>query len=92
MNKTPSKKSLLDAYQFSGFKTGKSAKGKFGDKHALVLSLFRRSKKVCAPNVESFIAVGMIERSRRSAIFRAVTAAFTCNSRSDGFVAAKVAR
>ena len=59
-----SKKSLLDAYEFDGYKTGRFAKGKFGDKHALVLPLIRRSKKVSAHNVEDFIEADTIVRPR----------------------------
>jgi hypothetical protein len=72
MRKKPSTKSLLDAYQFSGFKTSKAAKGKFGDKNALVLSLARRSKKVSAPNAANPIGVGMTERPGWFAIFHVV--------------------
>jgi hypothetical protein len=45
MIKPPSKKSLLDAYQFKGFKTLATAKGMMGDKNARVLLLSRRLKK-----------------------------------------------
>jgi len=62
MSKKPSKKSLLDAYQFPGFRTGKAAKGMFGDKNALVLTLSRRSKKVCASNAANSIGAVTTER------------------------------
>ena len=87
MVKKSSKKSLLDAYQFDNFKTCKAAKGRFGDKAALVLSLSRRSKKVCAPNVTVGIEAGTIENSRWFAICRAATGGFTWSSRLGGFVA-----
>jgi hypothetical protein len=45
MIKSSTKKSLLDAYQFEGFKTLKAAKGMVGDKNARVLLLSRRFKK-----------------------------------------------
>jgi hypothetical protein len=89
MLKKTSKKSLLDAYQFDGFKTGKLAKGKFGDKTALVLSLSRRSKKVCAGNAAASIVVGTTGRSRRSVICRAVIAAFISSLKSDVSAAAR---
>jgi hypothetical protein len=62
MNKKSSKKSLFDAYQFPGFKTSKAAKGMFGDKSALVLTLSRRSKKVYASNAVNFIGAATIEK------------------------------
>jgi len=86
MVKKTSKKSLLDAYQFDKFKTGNVAKGRFGDKTALVLPLARLSKKVFAPNVAVGIAVGMIERSRRSGIYQAAIVAFIWNLISDASV------
>lgn len=91
MIKTASKKSLLDAYQFPGFKTHKAAKGKFGDKHALVLTLSRRSKKVCASAVNG-IEVGMIARPSWPAIYRAAIVGFIFSSRSDVFAVARTAR
>ena len=62
MQKKTAKKSLLDAYQFAGYKTGKAAKGMFGDKSALVLTLSRRSKKVYASSAANFIAGGTTGR------------------------------
>lgn len=73
MNKTSGKKSLIDAYQFSGFKTSAAAKGKLGDKNARVLSLSRRSKKVFAINAVNFTEVFMTAKSNRFAICRAAT-------------------
>lgn len=86
MAKTAPKKSLLDAYRFDNFKTGKMAKGRFGDKTALVLSLSRRSKKVCVSNVALGTGVGTTGKSNRSEIYRAAIAAFTLSSRSGVFV------
>lgn len=91
MRKKPSKKSLLDAYQFPGFKTSKSAKGKFGDKNALVLSLIRRSKKASAPSAENFIGAGMTARQGWFAISRAVIDACTLRLRPAGFCARRPA-
>jgi hypothetical protein len=91
MVKKTSKKSLLDAYQFDNFRTDKVAKGRFGDKAALVLSLARRSKKVCAPNVASGTGVGTTARSRRSGICRAATAAFIWSSTSGAFAVERLA-
>jgi len=91
MIKKPSNKSLFDAYQFDKFKTGKLAKGRFGDKTALVLSLSRRSKKVYAGNVIAGTAVGMIENLRVHETFQVVTAVFMWSSRSDVFAAGSLA-
>ena len=85
-----SKKSLLDAYQFDKFRTGKLAKGKFGDKNALMLLLSRRSKKVCALNVAAGTAGGMIARLKSFEIYPAVTAVFILSSRLGVFVAGRL--
>ncbi|MGD9897430.1 MAG: hypothetical protein AB7T14_10200, partial [Candidatus Methylacidiphilaceae bacterium] len=48
---TSTKKRLLDAYRFAGFRPLEAIKGVFGDPHARVVTLARRSKKrsaVCA--------------------------------------------
>jgi len=74
MKKTSPKKSLLDAYQFSGFKTSSSAKGKLSDKNARVLSLSRRSKKVSVISAENCIEVFTIAKSNKFAIYLAATA------------------
>jgi hypothetical protein len=88
MVRKASKKSLIDAYQFDKFKTGKLVKGKFGDQNALVLSLSRRSKKVYALNAASGTEVGMTERPRWSEICHAVTGKFIWSLRSGAFAAA----
>lgn len=72
MKKISAKKSLIDAYQFVGFKTSSAAKGKLQDKNARVLSLSRRSKKVFVTNVENYIEVFTTEKSNRFAIYPAV--------------------
>lgn len=72
MKKNSPKKSLLDAYQFIGFKTSAAAKGKLGDKNARVLSLTQRSKKVSALNVVNFTKATMTARSRLFEIYRVV--------------------
>lgn len=91
MVKKTSKKSLLDAYQFDKFKTGKIAKGRFGDKAALVLPLARRSKKVYAPNAIVGIEAGMIGRSRPCGIYQVATAVFIWNLTSDASAAERQA-
>jgi hypothetical protein len=87
MVKKASKKSLIDAYRFDNFKTCKVAKGRFGDKTALVLSLSRRSKKVYAPSVVFGTEVGTTESSRWSGICRAATGEFIWNLRFGAFAA-----
>ena len=77
MQKKTSKKSLLDAYQFSGFRTSKAAKGMFGDKSALVLSLSRRSKKVDAASAADFTEGGTIEKLDLFGTSGAATDAYT---------------
>lgn len=73
MKKTSAKKSLIDAYQFAGFKTSAVAKGKLGDKNARVLLLTRRSKKVSVINAENCIEVFTTEKLNRFATYRAAT-------------------
>ena len=85
MVKKISKKSLSDAYRFDNFKTGKLAKGKFGDQNSLVLSLSRRSKKVYAINAVAGTEAGMIERPKWSGIYRAVIDGFIWNLISGAF-------
>lgn len=79
MNKTSAKKSLIDAYQFAGFKTSAAAKGKLGDKNARVLSLSRRSKKVFAINAENYIEVFTTAKSNWFVIYPAATDASIWN-------------
>ena len=45
MNKSGSKKSLLDGYCFQGFRARSKIKGRFGDSSSLVVRLSRRQKK-----------------------------------------------
>lgn len=81
MIKKSSKKSLLDAYQFPGFRTSKVVKGLFGDKNALVLTLSRRSKKVSVLNAQEFIEAGTTARPDWFAIFRVAIVAYTLRLR-----------
>jgi hypothetical protein len=91
MIKSSAKKSLLDAYQFDGFKTSATAKGKLGDKNSRVLSLSRRSKKVAAINAVNCIEGITIAGPSLFAIFRAATVASTLSLRSVGFSVKKLA-
>ena len=91
MGKQAPKKSLLDAYQFDGFKTSAVAKGKFGDKKARVLSLCRHSKKVSAGNAAKRTEAITTARSNSFVIFRAVTAACIWSLRYGGFSAKRPA-
>jgi hypothetical protein len=85
MQKSLSKKSLLDGYKFIGFKTSGIAKGKLGDKYARVLRLSRRSKKVYALSAGDCTEVGTTEVSSWCEIFPPVTIAFILKSRFAGF-------
>jgi hypothetical protein len=87
MKKASGKKSLLDAYQFSGFKTSSSAKGKLGDKNARVLSLSRRSKKVSVISAENYIEVFTTAKSNKFAIYLVATAVSIWNLKFGGYFA-----
>lgn len=91
MKKSSKKKSLLDAYQFTNFKTSKSIKGKLGDKNARVLTLVRRLKKrVSVVNAENYIKDGMIARSKLFGTFRAAIVVFILNLRYVAFSAKRL--
>ena len=63
MEKRRNKKSLYDAYKFSGFTCSRVVKGVFGDRQSLVLSLDRRSKKQCAGRAALIIEDGTTSES-----------------------------
>jgi len=63
MEKRRNKKSLYDAYKFSGFTCSRVVKGVFGDRQSLVLSLNRRSKKQCAGHAAPIIEYGTTSES-----------------------------
>ncbi len=87
MNNKSAKKSLIDAYQFTGFKTSMAAKGKLGDKNARVLSLSRRSKKVSVISAENCIEVFTIAKSNKYVICPVATAVFIWNLKFAGYFA-----
>ena len=63
MEKRRNKRSLYDAYKFSGFTCSRVVKGVFGDRQSLVLSLNRRSKKQCAGRAALIIEDGTTSES-----------------------------
>jgi hypothetical protein len=71
MPKVTQKKQLSDSYRFAGFRPSAMVSGVFGDRHARVIRLTRRSKKRPAEFVGSLAAVGTIASRARSAICRA---------------------
>jgi hypothetical protein len=83
MQKTRSRKSLLDAYRFNGFKTSSVVKGRVGDKKARVLTLNRRLKKrVFVINAANYIADITIERLKLFEICLVVIEEFIFNLKS----------
>jgi hypothetical protein len=73
MPQTPHKKTLYDAYRFSGFTPVRQLHGRFGDRWARVIRLNRRSKKLYAAPVGPFIGVGTTDAPVRSETSRAAT-------------------
>ncbi|MCZ3140995.1 hypothetical protein NYZ10_19445, partial [Acinetobacter baumannii] len=55
---TSTKKRLLDAYRFAGFRPLEEIKGVFGDPYARVVTLARRSKKRSAACVAAHTRAG----------------------------------
>jgi hypothetical protein len=58
MPKSTKGKQLRDSYRFPGFYPGVMLSGVFGDRHARVIRLTRRSKKRSAGRVGSFGVAG----------------------------------
>ena len=58
MPKPTKKKYLRDSYRFPGFHPGVTVSGVFGDRHARVIRLSRRSKKQRADRVAAFGVAG----------------------------------
>ena len=70
-NLTRLQRRLQDAYAFPGFRPHDIVRGVFGDPKARVLTLIRRSKKLCAAAVVACTRVGTIARLGAFAICRA---------------------
>jgi len=76
------KKTLYDAYRFPGFTPVRELKGVFGDKHARIIRLNRRSKKLSAVPAAQFTAVGTTASPGSSATFPAEIFGSTSRSTS----------
>jgi hypothetical protein len=83
---------LRDAYRFPGFRPIEEVRGVFGDPHARIVTLVRRSKKRHAAPADEHIAGGTIASFAELAIFRPVACASSWNSKCDASVAAGAAR
>jgi hypothetical protein len=70
MPKSIKTKRLRDSYRFPGFHPALTVTGVFGDPHAFVIRLTRRSKKRRAEFVVGYRAGGMTANCAGSAIFR----------------------
>lgn len=65
MKKPEVRKSLLDGYRVTGFRTKARVKGRFGDPSALVITLSRRQKKRAVEGVAPSIVgttIGVLGR------------------------------
>jgi len=82
---------LRDAYRFPGFRPMEEVRGVFGDPHARIVTLARRSKKRHAEHADASIPGGMIASFAARAIFRPAACASSWSSRCDAFIAAGAA-
>lgn len=85
-------KGLLDAYRFGGFRAKAGLRGIFGDPKARVITLVRRSKKLCAVLVGERTGSSTTAPGGRFAICLAATCASISTSKyvvSSAGVAAK---
>jgi len=83
---------LLDAYRFAGFRPIEDVRGVFGDPHARVVTLVRRSKKRRAGRADENIAGVTIARFAALEIFRLAACAYSWSSRYGASGAASAAR
>src|SRR5258708_29109170 len=72
---------LLDAYRFPGFRPIEAVRGVFGDPHARIVTLVRRSKKRLAAHAGEYIPGGTIARFGARATFRPAACASFWSSR-----------
>jgi len=79
MPKTTKSKQLRDSYRFPGFHPGVTVSGVFGDRHARVIRLTRRSKKLSVDRVAAFGTVGTTASRDAHVIFPAAEPASTWN-------------
>src|SRR5258707_15158864 len=83
---------LLDAYRFPGFRPIEEVRGVFGDPHARIVTLVRRSKKRLAAHAGEYIPGGTIARFGAHAPFRPAACASFCSSRCGVWAAADAGR
>src|SRR5215207_3039798 len=83
---------LLDAYRFPGFRPMDEVRGVFGDPHARIVTLVRRSKKRPAARADEDIPDGTIARFAGLEIFRPAACAYSWSSRCGASAAARAAR
>ena len=82
MQKSHTRRRLIDAYAFPGFRPLSSVHGIFGDPKARVITLVRRSKKLSAEVAERAASRGTTVADGRYATYRQVTSACTSTLRS----------
>jgi hypothetical protein len=87
MPKLTKTKRLRDSYRFPGFHPALTVRGLFGDPHARVISLTRRSKKRRAEFVAGYKVGGMIANCAGSGIFPPEACVSTLRSLSAGSAA-----
>ena len=83
---------LLDAYRFPGFRPMDEVRGVFGDPHARIVTLVRRSKKRPAARAEESIPGGTIASFVGLGIFRPAACVYSWSSRCGASCAASAAR
>jgi hypothetical protein len=72
---------LRDAYRFPGFRLIEDLRGVFGDPHARVVTLVRRSKKRRAGHADNNTSVGTIARFGALAIWQPAACGYSWSSR-----------
>jgi hypothetical protein len=83
---------LRDAYRFVGFRPLEHVRGMFGDRHARIIRLVRRSKKRPAAVVGRCGRAGTTARSAGRAIWPAGACASSLSSRCGASIACAAAR
>jgi hypothetical protein len=78
---TSTRRRLLDAYRFHGFRPVDDLRGVFGDPHARVVTLVRRSKKRSAGRADDSIPAGTIARFGALAIWQPAICGSSWSSR-----------
>jgi hypothetical protein len=72
---------LRDAYRFPGFRPVEDLRGVFGDPHARVVTLVRRSKKRRAGHVDDNSSAGTIAKFGALAIWQPAACGYSWSSR-----------